>query len=93
MVKVEYRGGALEEYVPSAGITFARGEIVDVPDDVAGREPGGWHPLPADTDVPDGWHTYRNDAGITMVQDPGDGLLAQSDKFARITDDTNGGEA
>ena len=82
-IVVTYLGGSTEVYIPHAGRTCRRGESVEVEDHVAGTEPGDWHVPAADETVPDGWHRRVNDLGDLEVQDPGSGLLAQTDTWSR----------
>lgn len=44
MALVEWIGGTSRVYVPDAGVYADRGVPVEVPDDVAGREPSGEDP-------------------------------------------------
>jgi hypothetical protein len=77
--------------VPSLGLTVLAGDVIDVPDDVAGVGPH-WR-APNDGDVVDLQHVaYLRDTGslqlnedgsIRSVYDLGYGLLAQVDVWTR----------
>lgn len=57
------------------------GEVVDVPDEVAGREPSEFKVV----DVPDKpWLARVNDSGQWEEYDPGSGLLAQVGNWERV---------
>ena len=77
-VSVVYVGGSDVVHIPDAGAAAARGVPVDVPADIAGRPPGGWH-VKTDAD-PAGWPTRMGADGSTVETfDSGEGLLAQVD--------------
>jgi hypothetical protein len=81
-VAVRYLGGSTEVYIAAAGLTATRGGTVQVPADVAGHEPGPWRPrAPED---PQEWPTrLAADGSTVQTHDPGAGLLAQSEVWAR----------
>lgn len=81
-VAVEYLGGSDEVHIVAAGVTVQRGGTVDVPAEVAGREPGEWHPF-GEAD-PEHWPAkLAEDGSMILTHDPGEGLLAQVDTWRR----------
>ena len=81
-VAVKYLGGSDEVYVVDAAAAVKRGGTLDVAADVAGQEPGPWAPRTPDT--PAHWPTRLGEDGSTIeAHDPGSGLLAQTDTWAR----------
>lgn len=89
MISVMHIGGSAEVYLPLEGITAVRAVPLEVPDEVAGRKPGPWRPARADEMVtgggwtPAGWPLHRDEDGTWLTRDPGTGLLAQEDLWAR----------
>lgn len=81
---VKYLGGSASVYVVDAAAEVDRGGTLDVAADVAGQEPGPW--IPRTVDTPEHWPSRLADDGSTVeVRDPGSGLLAQTDLWARVT--------
>lgn len=83
---VQYDNGPDELYIVRASVLAVRGEPVDVPDDVAGSEPGEWAAL--DTGRGPTWDdgkSYRQTETGWETRDPGSGLLAQDDVWHRAT--------
>lgn len=105
MVAVQYLGGSAEVYIPAAGLLAHRGvngqpgDPLEVSEQVAGREPGDWHRPERNEaggvveQVPEHWHRAVDAAGEAIVQDPGSGLLAQPDVWARAKRRARGGSA
>lgn len=77
------------------------GEVVDVPDDLAGRAPGPWRPPTADEAAGRGTPTdplqwqlagvSETDGELWLCRDPGAGLLAQEDVWQPATAPAGGG--
>jgi hypothetical protein len=104
-VIVEYLGPCAEVYLPQCGVTAARGEPVEVPDEVAGREPDqGWRrALPGEMTPSGGWtpagwplrdgQTFDHEGNpVWYTRDPGEGLLAQEDSWRRAASVSAGEE-
>ena len=77
---VTYVGAHDVVHVPGAGVSVARGRAVEVPDDVAGREPGDWTAVEF---VVDDGRAYRVEGSAVLAMDLGAGLLAQEDVWRR----------
>jgi len=88
VVAVEYLGPSAEVYLPQCGVLAARGEPVEVPDEVAGRAPGPWRAAEPGEVTPGGgwtaigWPLHQLGDGTWLTRDPGEGLLAQEDAWA-----------
>lgn len=95
MASVEYLGPMAEVYLPECGVMAARGVPAEVPDHIAGREPGEWRrALPGEVTPGGGWTALgwplhdtqtadEDGAPVWMTHDPGDGLLAQAGAWRR----------
>ena len=75
-VAIVYIGVGDEVLVPALDAILTFGEPFDAPADIAGVQPGPWHPWTADD--PEQWLRREVD-GVREVHDPGHGLLAQVD--------------
>ena len=83
-VAVQYLGGADEVHIPQAGASVQRGGTIEVPADLAGRVPGDWHARTDDD--PAHWPIRLGADGSTVeTHDPGEGLLAQVDLWAKAS--------
>jgi hypothetical protein len=87
-VRVEYLGGSVEVYVPAADVSARRVDQpdagpVEVPNQVAGREPGPWQDLPAQAPAPGGRAVRNAPDGTRKTRDPGNGLLGQTGCWRR----------
>ena len=95
MIAVIYDAGPDQVYLPEHGITVQRGVPVEVPDEVAGREPGPWRRArpeemaPGGGWTPAGWPLHDEQAfdgegfPVWSTRDPGAGLLAQEGFWRR----------
>lgn len=81
IVVVQYVGPFDKVWIPMLGVEVSRGEMVSVSAGTAGRAPGEWVPVTADS--PQGWpRRLGPDGVIEETHDPGEGLLAQVDSWA-----------
>jgi hypothetical protein len=67
------------------GRVVKAGEVIEVPEHLAGREPLPHRPVEAGEQVAP--HTTYEKDGVLHVVDYGEGLLAHSDSFERVLDE------